>query len=127
MFNSLNPPPLAPLIPGSILLKDVVVSSSEYDSQWPTRAYPSVITESTLVDMTYETYNYFYLDSPNNITLTLKLVPIGTMIIVEIHNSGNVTIVMDNITPSSILPAGTYIVAKFSDNVKSTQLTNPSV
>ena len=127
MYNSLNPPPTAPLIEGDAFLTTGSLGTSSAQSMWPVRPYRNIITTTETINMSLEFYNYFIVYSNTPITLSLEIIPIGTMITVEYDGSGSLFVVMDSLPLRTVaLTAGTYLIAKFKDYVRSVKLTNPT-
>jgi threonine/homoserine efflux transporter RhtA len=127
MYNSLNPPPTAPLIEGDAFLTTGSLGTSSAQSMWPVRQYRNIITTTETINMSLEFYNYFIVYSNTPITLSLEIIPIGTMITVEYDGSGSLFVVMDSLPLRTVaLTAGTYLIAKFKDYVRSVKLTNPT-
>lgn len=127
MYNSLNPPPTAPLIEGDAFLISGSLGTGSIQSMWPVRHYREIITTDTTVNMSLDFYNYFIAYSNNPITLSLQIIPIGTMVVVEFGGIGSINVSMDGL-PFQVggLTEGTYLLVKFKDFVRSTKLTNPT-
>ena len=90
MYNSLNPPPIAPLIQGDGFLTTGSLGRSSAQSMWPVRPYRPIITTSEIINLSLEFYNYFIVYSNTPITLSLEVIPIGTLITVEFDGSGSI-------------------------------------
>lgn len=126
MYNSLSPPPLAPLIPGDGYLTAGGLGTSSARSMWPTHPYEDIITKDTSLSFTKEVYTYFLCKSDLPITLTLTIIPVGYILIIEFEGTGTINVLMDGLPLSSVLSQGTYMIAKFSDFIRYVQLTNPT-
>ena len=127
MYNSLNPPPIAPLIQGDGFLTTGSLGRSSAQSMWPVRPYRPIITTSEIINLSLEFYNYFIVYSNTPITLSLEVIPIGTLITVEFDGSGSLNVLLDSLPLRTVaLTAGTYLVAKFKDYVRTVKLSNPT-
>ena len=125
-YNSLAPPPLAPLIPGDGYLSAGGLGTSSARSMWPTHPYGSVITKDTTLSFAKEIYTYFLIRSDNPITLTLTIIPVGYILIIEFEGAGSINVIMDGLPLSSVLTSGTYMIAKFTDFIRYVRLSNPT-
>ncbi len=127
MYHSLNPPPIGPIISGDAALFAGSLGSSSASSMWPIRIYPDTILTNTTIQLIRNFYNYYIVYSNSPITLTLEIIPIGTIIIVEFTGSGSLGVVLDGTTlQTGNIPAGTYLISKFKDNARYTKLSNPT-
>lgn len=127
MYNSLNPPPTAPVIEGDAFLISGSLGTGSIQSMWPVRPYREIITTDTTVNMSLDFYNYFIAYSNHPITLSLEIIPIGSMVIVEFSGIGSINVSMDGLPfRFAGLTEGTYLIVKFKDFVRSTKLTNPT-
>lgn len=127
MWNSLSPPPPAPLIPGDGYLGTGSLGTSSAASMWPTKPYIEIITQSTNINFSHEMYNYFMLVSNVPITFNLSIVPVGYIVIIEYEGAGTLNVLMDGLSLSSLLTQGTYLIAKFTDFIRYVELTNPTM
>ena len=127
MYNSLNPPPVGPIIEGDIFLTSGSLGTSSIQSMWPTRPYSKLISIDTTINFSLEFYNYFIIYSNTPITLSLEIIPIGSFITVEYDGSGTLFVLMDGLPfASGGITSGTYLLVKFKDYVRQVKLTNPT-
>ena len=128
MYNSLNTPPLAPLIPGDGFLTSGSLGSSSAQSMWPVRPYRDIIITNTTINMSLDFYNYFTVYSNTPIILSLEIIPIGTTVTVEFDGAGTLSVLMDSVPfkYAGGVTSGTYLVSKFNNFVRTEKLTNPT-
>ena len=126
-WNQYNPPPQGPVIPSTLRIIDANINTGSFSSSWPVSKYLGTITETTTLDYANDPFNFIKVDpSGSSITLFLKQVPIGSMIMFQIE-SGTVKIVAnETIVTSSVLNVGTYVIVIFSDSIRYNDLKNPT-
>lgn len=134
-FNSLNPPPNAPTIPGSININSATVAYHTTRSVWPGKSFNGTITSSTDIDYTINPFTFIRYNVPASVTTTFSRLPTGSVFIVQIEGVGDVTLrsrintvlgVDQYITTNVPMTVGTYLVSVFSDSLVYNNLTNPT-
>lgn len=134
-YNSLNPPPNAPTIPGSVNLNSATVSYHTTRSVWPGNPFNSTITSSTNIDYTTNPFTFIRYNVATPVQTTLSRLPTGTVFVVQVSGVGNVTIrsrintvlgVDQYISTNIPMTTGTYIVSVFGDSLVYNSLTNPT-